>query len=106
MSQSKNLTPELVRRQIGRLETQEMRLQMNIPKEQFMVRKNRMIQLLEQIQAKKRELYFILHHLEVSGKIAEEREEKLLEDWEKRKCPKCEQAKLDDENKCPKCGFQ
>lgn len=100
-----SLTPEKVRKQIWRLETVERRIQMAIPKQDNALRKNQMIELLKQTQDKTREMYFMLHELKEKGEVQKEIDRKLQEDWDEKKCPKCEHAKLNDEGNClnPEC---
>jgi len=95
------LTPKNVRKQIFRLENVKRRIQMAIHKTGNALRRNQMIELLQQTQDKERQMYFLLHELKEKGDVQKEIDRKLQEDWDKRKCPKCEHAKLNDEGHCP-----
>lgn len=99
------LTPRNVRQQIIRLEIIQQRIQMAIPKEMNILKKNQLIDLMERTEAQIRQLYFLLHELKEKGDVQKEIEEKLVVDWEEKKCPKCEKAKLNDEGNCtnPEC---
>lgn len=100
------ITPKMVREQIVKIEELEMRLQLEIPRAGDMLKKNQLIHVLEESQEKKRQLYFMLYDMKKRGEIEQERQRKMKEDWDKNKCPKCEQAKLNDDGICPNCGFR
>lgn len=100
---SRKMTPEMIRRQIARLDDLEMNLQMRIPMLE-MKKKNEAIELLFRIQNNRRTLYDVLHQMKERGELAREREDKLKKDWDEKKCPNCEQAKLTDQGICPVCG--
>jgi hypothetical protein len=98
------MTPESIRRQIGKLDNLEMNLQMKIP-QLDMKKKNEAISLLMRVQNNRRTLYEVLHQMKERGELAREREDKLQKDWNEKKCPSCAQAKLTDQGICPVCGY-
>lgn len=102
------ITAKGVRLQIVRLEELQRKIQIQTPREKSLIQRNRMIYLLDNVKQRIRDMYFVLHNLKEQGVIQKEIDIKRMIDWQEKKCPKCEQAKLDDDGKClsPHCDYE
>ena len=102
------MTPANVRKMIGQLEFMQMNVQLEMNREQNLLKRNQMINVLDQITERTRMLYFMLKQLQEQGVVNQERQQKLVDDWKENQCPKCKQAKIGDDGKClnPNCDFK
>jgi hypothetical protein len=105
------IDPKYIRKKIAELESRLFLIQTAYGAEGNLLKRNRMINLMDAMNAKKQQLYYMLHEMEERGKIKEEVEQKRLVAWQEfvkncKKAGECPQHKNTVDDECYTSGCE